>query len=418
MIFTRLTGGYCRSLFSRPPFILQPNAWSKVLPPHFIKAKQMALQRAVEYESQMRHTSNRPASPFDEDARDSQQPHFTNNNVQPYSQEQMVSNEAGYYNPEAIYDSADMSQEHDALRYAVPPPPSPKRQTGDTHLVNAPPSLPLHTNNSHKMERLMADSPRTMEVDEFDDPTVPMDEAIDVLGGRTRGFDPPEDEPPSLRKNDVYLPQTTNALDLDRIDTHYYVNPMPMDEEPRSPVTDDFVSPVSMESYDEQFPSPDIGRPPKKSETDRSKSASPAMRGAQEMLRRNRQRRSQETAKRKVSREGRKETILPETPVDEMYVTGAPAETPKSPESGTTWESGSDATSIGGSSTWTDDNNPDRSSRRALILQMAKARMRNNQQQHVSSEEGPTRAESREMEEEKKNDVGQPYDIDLTGDLD
>ena len=404
MIFTILTSDISSYLF-RPPFILQPHAWSKVLPPHFLKAKQMALDRTVDHESHIHQSSNRPASPFDEAARDTRQQDFTDT-AQAYSQAQMASIEAGYDSPEADYDSTDMIEEHAPLRYDVPPPPSPKRHVDETYLPETTTSGPLIDVNS----RERSNSPQT---NEFDDPTIPMDEAIDVLNARTRGFDPPEDEPPSLRKNDIYLPQTVNGLG--HIDTQYYVTPR--DEEPRSPITDDFVSPVSMETYDEQIPSPGTGRPPKKSELDRSKSTSPAMRGAQEMLRRNRQRRSLESAKRKESREGRKDTIIPESPDDLVYGRGAQTETPKSPESGTTWETGSDGTSIGGSSTWTDDNNPDRSSRRALILQMAKARMRNNQHQ-MSFDEGPTRAESREMEEEKKNDGGQPDDIDLTSELD
>jgi len=40
--------GPCRAL---PPFILQPNSWTKVLPPHFINARQKALDSAIEYEA-------------------------------------------------------------------------------------------------------------------------------------------------------------------------------------------------------------------------------------------------------------------------------------------------------------------------------------------------------------------------------
>jgi hypothetical protein len=39
--------GPCRAL---PPYILQPGAWTKVLPPHFLAAKQEAMVRAQEYE--------------------------------------------------------------------------------------------------------------------------------------------------------------------------------------------------------------------------------------------------------------------------------------------------------------------------------------------------------------------------------
>jgi hypothetical protein len=350
----------------------------------------------------MRQTSNRPASPFDEFASDSREPTFsTNAESSPLAQIEF--NEEEHYNPEI---NNVLHHGHDVVRYDVPPPPpSPRKHVGGAYLLHGPPSPPECTDGGDHAHNLQTMDDQRIAMHEFDDSAVPMDEALDGLGARVRGFDPPEDEPPSLKKNDV--------IGLGHIDTQYYVTPM--DEEPRSPVTDDFVSPVSIETYDEHIPSPDIGLPPKKSEIDRSKSTSPAMRGAQEMLKRNRQRRSLETAKRK-ERESRKGTIIPEKPND-VSGTNARFETPKSPESGTTWETGSDGTSMDGS-TWTDDNNPDRCSRRALILQMAKARMRNNQQHHFPPEDGSPTAESREIEEEKKNDIGQPDDIDLTGDLD
>mmetsp|Transcript_15464 Transcript_15464/g.42742 ORF Transcript_15464/g.42742 Transcript_15464/m.42742 type:complete len:170 (-) Transcript_15464:162-671(-) len=63
---------------------------------------------------------------------------------------------------------------------------------------------------------------------------------------------------------------------------------------------------------------------------------------------------------------------------------------PRDDESAATWESGSEFTAsvISGSSVWTDGSNPtEKSSRRALILQMAKARMKSNR-------EGPKSPES------------------------
>lgn len=387
-----------------------------MLPPHFLKAKQTALLRTVDYDPRARPASTRLHSSLHNISHDPRQPNFANNDVQQY-QSSMASNETGYYNPEAMYESSAIAREDNAIRFR---PPSPRRQVeSQMHSPDVPPNpqYPLDVNprNPPVMDIRRVDGHRAIETDEFDDRSVPMDEAVDVLGAPTRGFDPPEDEPPSLKK--INFPSSQRSDGLEHIDTQYYVTPT--DEEPRSPVTDDFVSPVSVGTYDEPTPSPSMGRPPKKSEVDVSKSTSPAMRGAQEMLRRNRQRRSLETAKKKDSREGRKETIATENPDDEINIASTAAETPKSPESGATWESGSEVTSLGGSSTWTDDNGPDRSSRRALILQMAKARMRNNQQHRVSSIDTPTTEESREMEEEeKKNDVGHPDDIDLTSDLD
>lgn len=91
--------------------------------------------------------------------------------------------------------------------------------------------------------------------------------------------------------------------------------------------------------------------------------------------------------------------------------------------------SDSDVTSlVSGSSVWTDNTNPDRSSRRALILQMAKARMKSNKTGDgsvVDGNEAASKASLRPMdrglEEEKKLESQENIaaaDIDLTEDLD
>jgi len=128
------------------------------------------------------------------------------------------------------------------------------------------------------------------------------------------------------------------------------------------------------------------------------------MKGAQEMLRRNRQRRLQEALK-----------LESDAPEDDEPSVEPPVASPDS-EAGGTWESSSEVTSIvSGSSVWTDNTNPDRSSRRALILQMAKARMRNNK---ASSAVASPTSQDTSMYEEKKLEVHQAEDIDLAGELD
>ena len=122
------------------------------------------------------------------------------------------------------------------------------------------------------------------------------------------------------------------------------------------------------------------------------------------MLRRNRQRRLQEALK-----------VEPDAPEDDEPSVEPPVASPDS-EAGGTWESSSEVTSIvSGSSVWTDNTNPDRSSRRALILQMAKARMRNNK---ASSAVASPTSQDTSMYEEKKLEVHQAEDIDLAGELD
>ena len=94
--------------------------------------------------------------------------------------------------------------------------------------------------------------------------------------------------------------------------------------------------------------------------------------------------------------------------------------------SATTWESGSELTAsvMSSSSVWSEGSNPtDRSSRRALILQMAKARMKSNKEQPTSPdskmnlsirEEADQRQQ--DADQEPNNETG--ADIDFSGDLD
>lgn len=110
-----------------------------------------------------------------------------------------------------------------------------------------------------------------------------------------------------------------------------------------------------------------------------------------------------------------------------------------------TWESGTEISGsvVSGSSAWTDQSNPaDRSSRRALILQMAKARMKTNKDGQsptagsamqgmdgdaIEEEDASKLSHDDGMEEHDKATVdsrtilsaeGNPADLDLGGDLD
>lgn len=107
----------------------------------------------------------------------------------------------------------------------------------------------------------------------------------------------------------------------------------------------------------------------------------------------------------------------------------SPAESPSFPkddESEATWESGSELTAsvISGSSAWADSSNQDRSSRRALILQMAKARMKTNKDPtSPDSNVGPTIEEENMSQEEedvvRRELLGEANtDIDFAQDLD
>jgi len=110
----------------------------------------------------------------------------------------------------------------------------------------------------------------------------------------------------------------------------------------------------------------------------------------------------------------------------------SPTTDSESAVSGTTWESGSDFT---GSSVWTDNDSnaqgshDQRGSRRALILQMAKARMKSNaraatptSQAAATTPSGVGNSKLKQEEEKKVDGVAgstpEREDLDLTGDLD
>jgi hypothetical protein len=147
---------------------------------------------------------------------------------------------------------------------------------------------------------------------------------------------------------------------------------------------------------------------------------SPAMRGAHEILKRNRRRRA-EVSKHNNQMTSPAMSVTPETTKSENNRTEV-------------WDDGSDITgsAISGSSVWTDNSGTgDRSSRRALILQMAKARMKNNKESPKVPSEGNNHdihftsdlssaitEEDNEADDTIFTEGNATHDIDLTGDLD
>ena len=116
----------------------------------------------------------------------------------------------------------------------------------------------------------------------------------------------------------------------------------------------------------------------------------------------------------------------PEPASEENEPVASPTEefptSPKDDESAATWESGSEFTAsvISGSSAWTDSSNQDRSSRRALILQMAKARMKTNKDpSSPDSKIGPTSPTIEEENMSQEEEAAEANtDIDFAEDLD
>ena len=137
---------------------------------------------------------------------------------------------------------------------------------------------------------------------------------------------------------------------------------------------------------------------------------SSAMRGAQELLKRNRQKRLEMAARRTEGIE-----VMPpnnSTQVDTHVPDSVlhPEKDVISPQSATTWESSSEVTSVvsGTSSAWTDGSAAaDRSSRRALILQMAKARMKKNNTARPIDAKTNTNVIAEDEEEKKLDSAGE-----------
>jgi hypothetical protein len=532
----------------RPPYLLQPQAWCKVLPPHFLAAKQLALSLAQEYEM-------RCGAPF---GVDNTKNHYHHNSVLSSHSLELQQKQTP---ATGIYGSGpyqDMATEFDGLRLA--------HQEGNifySHNVvsSYTPSQAVQQHRHPMSLSAIGEFSRQVVVEQqlfhrpvrhvgdLVDPNLHVDEAAARISSpmlhdynqyyhqqqnTSTKMDPPDEEdnePPSLRKHeDRNLNDSSQITSLPSVDVssihnvsefqsnvdngdgnldesilserfysngHHRLN-VEVGELSKQPIINEFHNSTNNDGESEGFEdtvSPQgsgdsrydgsagrsalsgFDRPPvsphSASVMDSEFSAqSSAMRGAQEMLKRNRQRRLELARK---MREEQQERLRRQTQQDDVVSastsmlksgrTPTPTTTTFLPalnnrhadqvpcssntlESGATWESGSDMTSnVSGSSIWTDSSsaNPDRSSRRALILQMAKARMKSQKlptspesetSQSRTSETDPIKSRiqmyesniqvvrhdgtRRIVEDEKKTDLIEETgtDIDIASDLD
>lgn len=177
----------------------------------------------------------------------------------------------------------------------------------------------------------------------------------------------------------------------------------------------------SFESYGENVDQNKRGRsdlpptsPQSQTGSEQVSHTSSAMRGAQELLKRNRQKRL-EMAARHTEGTPLSNALRVQTKMHRPDPVLHPDKDVISPQSATTWESSSEVTSVvsGTSSAWTEGSaNGDRSSRRALILQMAKARMKKNNTPKPAGA-SPVNVSIAEDEEEKKLDSAGEEDMAL-----
>jgi hypothetical protein len=325
---------------------------------------------------------------------------------------------------------------------------------GGQMYASSPGNQFVHSSPRPHMQNLPQSIQRDMEEEgAFLNSSLPMDEALSKTSVRLTHplpirIDPPDGEPPSLSKREKETPTFNYSRDetsvgdpsfddgnmFDHIEDqqHYDDHPPPsfsyddehMDQQyfdmPHGGTSfspsggTELLSPGPSEdsgliSEGRFIPSDVRSRPSSspRSPQESEYSQSSVMRGAQEFIRKNRQRRLELQKQKELEiHELQKDSPLsPDTLSDDQWA--------QSPESEATWDNTSEfASTVSGSSVWTDQSGShDRSSRRALILQMAKARMKGNKHAPI--------VEENEDEEEKKLDYrDHSNDIDLAQDLD
>ena len=169
----------------------------------------------------------------------------------------------------------------------------------------------------------------------------------------------------------------------------------------------------SFESYPEDADENAMGRsdlppvsPRSQQGSEHVSHTSNAMRGAQELLKRNRQKRLEMTSRRNDGAGIRPANNTLEVGTRPTDLVQEKQKDVISPQSETTWESSSEVS--GTSSAWTDGStNAERSSRRALILQMAKARMKKNTNPKPADTKAVNSAIVEDEEEKKLDSAGE-----------
>jgi hypothetical protein len=464
--------GPCRAL---PQYILQPSAWTKVLPPHFLAARQHALLRAQDWGQRhgpidapqpiMVPPQGAEPAPEINDYALEEESYFEN------SSQANASSPAEYIREieeeGAFHDESVPIDEAIANRFPLSPPgkmngidepifhdpPTPKLDPPD----HTPPSMmkrsieeaasynqedgqPQYYDDDDGQQQYYENDDGQQQYYENDDgqqqyydnggQQLPYEDVPDPedpivspegepsvsasaffpegeFGDQYYEGEPPQEfqPPPEEPFEDYPSPQNDQFAqeEYDRPPDHYPMSPLDDDfveedfgveekkigfDEPDPVIEFQMTQESDMENGEDDF-TPikrdgfSLGTPRSiVSHTSVESHQSAALRAAQELLKKNRRRRVEMAMKQSKSRE---EDTQPDDSFEEEEPD--PAGSPRDEDSAATWESGSELTAsvISGSSVWTDGSGNDRSSRRALILQMAKARMK-------SSKDSPDRS--------------------------
>lgn len=205
---------------ARPQYILQPQAWTKVLPPHFLAARETALIRAQEYEDEYRIVEpRREQHPYmEEDPEfypDEQRVYAPFEHPPPtYGQQQHLQQQQHHLHPQQLYPYG--VPQHYGPQHQQQSAPQPSPYGGHGHERYDPKS---HQRGPAPMMQDNSFLRNAEEEGAFIDNSAPLDEAIATHAARAgssgpMGIDPPEDEPPSLRKRGaVYEGQSVSSAD-------------------------------------------------------------------------------------------------------------------------------------------------------------------------------------------------------------
>jgi hypothetical protein len=439
---------------ARPEYIMDPESWTKVLPPHFITARDQALIRARAYEQQhglggedQRHIGEVESYDDDDKVMNGNYERPVYNGVSEEYETPQGSVHATFDQEHLSTLSALRGVDHlDGMNGFVPHleerfSDSMQYTADSPHYYDNQPLSPTIGSNVFRLPNSYSD-------DFNDQEDVPIDETIATQQyQRGTRMDPPEDEPPSLSKHeemydsngiigpsmsmeqsfeqqgyqeaefphDHFSPSSQSEYDDSRFieqeqevgesyqdEDHYYEDEQGNSHHyaPEYNVVDEqFMANVGLNEVNGRDRSVSPGKsliqrhvPPVSPRKEAFSMPSAAIK-PQVSSRRN----------RKLA----KDTLSPTSTGTESNAPGFTLRTAES-ESNGTWASGSDFTGDD-SSAWTDGSSmpPDRTSRRALILQMAKARMKKDTPDKPGFEE-------------KKVDshFADTSDFDLTGDLD
>ena len=168
--------GPCRAL---PPYILTPQAWTKVLPPHFMKARQIALDAALDYErrnpptpsmghemqyidmsnpnmsQQMNEINTVEYDPYNQHQQWQQMP----NPDQPYPHDTSFGHSAGY-----MHSDMDMQMQQHQLHDGIPGGPEGTNMDGNYYMEQRYGGQEGMLNNSHQINPMQQFQPQQSHV--------------------------------------------------------------------------------------------------------------------------------------------------------------------------------------------------------------------------------------------------------------